>query len=42
VLLGQFVALDHRAHRTVQDQDALLDELFDRMSLAGHNVLPEK
>ena len=42
VFLGQFVALDHRAHRTVQDQDALPDELFDRVGNAGHGVPRKK
>ncbi len=31
---GQLVTLDHRTHRAVQYQDALLNELFDRVM--GH------
>ncbi len=42
VLLVQLVALNHRSHRTVQDQDALSDEPFDRVKSAGHGVLREK
>ena len=39
MVLVQPVALDHGAHGTVQDQDALLEELAQKMdAIGGHRV----
>ena len=35
---AQFVALDHRAHRAVQDQDTLPDKRFYRVGSTGHGM----
>jgi hypothetical protein len=40
--LTQFMCLDHGAHRTIQNQDALPDELFDRMGHVGYESLAKK
>src|ERR1035437_968654 len=42
MFFSQFVTLDHRTHRAVQNQDALPDDLFDRVWNVGHGLLPEK
>jgi hypothetical protein len=36
--LGQFVTLDHRPHRAIQNQDALLQEFFYAMCRAVHSI----
>ena len=36
IRLGQLVALDHGAHRAVQDENALLQELFDAVGYFVH------
>jgi hypothetical protein len=42
VFLGQFVTLDHRTHRAIQNQDALLDELFYQVRGVVHGVQRKK
>ncbi len=42
VRLGQFVALDHGAHGAVEDQDAFLQEVFDRMRGMAHSARLKK
>ena len=42
VLLSQLVALNHRAHRAIENQDALLQESLNRVVIAGHGLLTEK
>ena len=42
VFFSEMELLDHRAHCTVQNQDALLKELFDRIGRARHDVLHKK
>ena len=38
VRLGQLVALDHGAHRTVQNQNALLQEVFNWVWFMTHGL----
>jgi hypothetical protein len=42
VFFSEMKLLDHRAHCTVQNQDALLKELLDRIGRARHDVLHKK
>jgi len=36
IMFGQFSALDHGAHRAVEHDDALVEQLFQRVNLIRH------